>query len=57
MDEFTKKKVKRALIDNPDLSAKFVITIIRQKQEQEHEPMTPYVRRKKPALRPVIDNE
>lgn len=47
MDEFTKKKVKRALVDNPDMSTKFVITIIRQKQE--HEPMTPYVRHKKPA--------
>lgn len=35
MDEFTKKKVRRAMVDNPDLPAKFVITAIRAQQGKQ----------------------
>lgn len=32
MDEFTKRKVRQAMRDNPDLPVKFVIAAIRDKQ-------------------------
>ena len=33
MDEFTKKKVRRAMKDNPDLPVRFIITYIRSVQQ------------------------
>ena len=32
MDEFTKKKVRRAMKDNPDTHIRFIIAYIRSKQ-------------------------
>lgn len=32
MDEFTKKKVRRAIRDNPDLPVRFIISYIRSVQ-------------------------
>lgn len=35
MDEFTKRKVKRAVRENPDLPVKFIIAAIRSKQKAD----------------------
>ena len=35
MDEFTKAKVKRAMVDNPDLHVKVIVTVIRFHQTMD----------------------
>ena len=44
MDEFTKRKIKRALVDNPELSVRMVIQAIRFNKKHRLYNRTPYRR-------------
>ena len=49
MDEITKKIVRRTVLDNPDLSVKFIIQTIRLKQDvgSDKIKLTPYIKDKR----------